>query len=226
MSAHSAAVLNIAPDHVDWHGSLTRTRRQGRITRLPGRVRVQRRGPGDRALVMERGRDEGCRAIGSPSVRRDCRCPAGRRSAGDRRVVEQRATRRWRCGLSDVTRGARTTWRRAGCGRPGPGVRVPATAVRRAARVPGGQAPDRACRGGCRSTMSTTRRRRTRMRHGLVARVRTCRVIAGGQAKARRSTNWSSCNHVCVRCWARTSSDRRALRDTHRIPRIVVESTD
>ncbi|HYU83811.1 MAG TPA: UDP-N-acetylmuramoyl-L-alanine--D-glutamate ligase [Kribbellaceae bacterium] len=66
MSAHSAAVLNVAPDHVDWHGSLDAyTKDKGRIYEHCQVACVYN--AADKAterLVMDADVVEGCRAIG------------------------------------------------------------------------------------------------------------------------------------------------------------------
>ncbi|MBP2357084.1 UDP-N-acetylmuramoylalanine--D-glutamate ligase [Kribbella aluminosa] len=66
MSAHSAAVLNIAPDHVDWHGSLAAyAADKGRIfdnCRVACVYNVA--DPATEHLVEEADVVEGCRAIG------------------------------------------------------------------------------------------------------------------------------------------------------------------
>ena len=66
-AAHAAAVLNIAPDHVDWHGASTRyAADKGRIYRgVDGRLRLQRRRPGtERSWPTRPTAADGCRAIG------------------------------------------------------------------------------------------------------------------------------------------------------------------
>ncbi|HEY3004236.1 MAG TPA: UDP-N-acetylmuramoyl-L-alanine--D-glutamate ligase [Kribbellaceae bacterium] len=66
MSAHSAAVLNVAPDHVDWHGSLDAyAKDKGRIYEHCQVACVYN--AADKAteqLVMDADVVEGCRAIG------------------------------------------------------------------------------------------------------------------------------------------------------------------
>ncbi|TWD83487.1 UDP-N-acetylmuramoylalanine--D-glutamate ligase [Kribbella amoyensis] len=66
MSAHSAAVLNIAPDHVDWHGSLEAyVKDKGRIYENCQVACVYNvADPATEQLVMDAEVIEGCRAIG------------------------------------------------------------------------------------------------------------------------------------------------------------------
>ena len=61
MTARSAAVLNVAPDHLDWHGSLAAyTADKGRIYRgVQAGLRLQRRGSGNRRAGPGRGGDGG-----------------------------------------------------------------------------------------------------------------------------------------------------------------------
>ncbi|MFD5585156.1 UDP-N-acetylmuramoyl-L-alanine--D-glutamate ligase [Streptomyces sp. NPDC127063] len=66
LRAHSAAVLNLAPDHLDWHGSMEAyARDKGRIyegNRVACVYNVADKGTED--LVREADVEEGCRAIG------------------------------------------------------------------------------------------------------------------------------------------------------------------
>ncbi|MER7249955.1 UDP-N-acetylmuramoyl-L-alanine--D-glutamate ligase [Kribbella sp. NPDC000426] len=66
MSAHSAAVLNIAPDHVDWHGSLDAyAKDKGRIFENCQIACVYNvADPATEQLVMDADVIEGCRAVG------------------------------------------------------------------------------------------------------------------------------------------------------------------
>ncbi|GAA3546364.1 UDP-N-acetylmuramoyl-L-alanine--D-glutamate ligase [Kribbella ginsengisoli] len=66
MSAHSAAVLNIAPDHVDWHGSMDAyTTAKGKIYENCQVACVYNvADPATEQLVEEADVIEGCRAIG------------------------------------------------------------------------------------------------------------------------------------------------------------------
>jgi UDP-N-acetylmuramoylalanine--D-glutamate ligase len=66
MSAHSAAVLNVAPDHVDWHGSLEAyADDKGRIFENCQIACVYNvADPATEQLVVEADVIEGCRAIG------------------------------------------------------------------------------------------------------------------------------------------------------------------
>ncbi|WP_328998839.1 UDP-N-acetylmuramoyl-L-alanine--D-glutamate ligase [Kribbella sp. NBC_00709] len=66
MSAHSAAVLNIAPDHVDWHGSLEAyAKDKGRIFENCQVACVYNvADPATEQLVLDADVIEGCRAIG------------------------------------------------------------------------------------------------------------------------------------------------------------------
>jgi UDP-N-acetylmuramoylalanine--D-glutamate ligase len=66
MSAHSAAVLNIAPDHVDWHGSMEAyTADKGRIYENCQVACVYNvADPVTEQLVVDADVIEGCRAIG------------------------------------------------------------------------------------------------------------------------------------------------------------------
>ncbi|MFI5692794.1 UDP-N-acetylmuramoyl-L-alanine--D-glutamate ligase [Kribbella sp. NPDC051586] len=66
MSAHSAAVLNIAPDHVDWHGSLEAyAKDKGRIFENCQIACVYNvADPATEQLVLDADVIEGCRAIG------------------------------------------------------------------------------------------------------------------------------------------------------------------
>jgi UDP-N-acetylmuramoylalanine--D-glutamate ligase len=95
MSAHSAAVLNVAPDHVDWHGSLDAyTKDKGRIyERCQVACVYNVADPVTERLVMDADVIEGCRAIGFTLGTPD------RSMVGvvddllvDRAFVEQRAT--------------------------------------------------------------------------------------------------------------------------------------
>ncbi|MEV5241673.1 UDP-N-acetylmuramoyl-L-alanine--D-glutamate ligase [Streptomyces cinnamoneus] len=66
LRAHSAAVLNLAPDHLDWHGSMEAyAADKGRIyegNRIACVYNVE--DPATEHLVMEADVEEGCRAIG------------------------------------------------------------------------------------------------------------------------------------------------------------------
>ena len=75
MSAHSAAVLNIAPDHVDWHGSMDAyTLAKGRIYENCQVACVYNvADPATEQLVMDADVIEGARRSDSPSVRRRSR---------------------------------------------------------------------------------------------------------------------------------------------------------
>jgi UDP-N-acetylmuramoylalanine--D-glutamate ligase len=66
MSAHSAAVLNVAPDHVDWHGSMEAyTADKGKIYENCQIACVYNvADPATEQLVMDADVIEGCRAIG------------------------------------------------------------------------------------------------------------------------------------------------------------------
>jgi UDP-N-acetylmuramoylalanine--D-glutamate ligase len=66
MSAHSAAVLNVAPDHVDWHGSLDAyAKDKGRIyERCQVACVYNAADKATEQLVMDADVVEGCRAIG------------------------------------------------------------------------------------------------------------------------------------------------------------------
>ncbi len=66
MSAHSAAVLNLAPDHVDWHGSMEAyAKDKGRIYENCQVACVYNvADPATEQLVMDADVIEGCRAIG------------------------------------------------------------------------------------------------------------------------------------------------------------------
>jgi UDP-N-acetylmuramoylalanine--D-glutamate ligase len=66
MSAHSAAVLNLAPDHVDWHGSMDAyAKDKGRIYENCQVACVYNAAdPATEQLVMDADVIEGCRAIG------------------------------------------------------------------------------------------------------------------------------------------------------------------
>jgi UDP-N-acetylmuramoylalanine--D-glutamate ligase len=66
MSAHSAAVLNVAPDHVDWHGSMAAyTADKGRIYENCQVACVYNvADPVTEQLVLDADVVEGCRAIG------------------------------------------------------------------------------------------------------------------------------------------------------------------
>jgi UDP-N-acetylmuramoylalanine--D-glutamate ligase len=66
MSAHSAAVLNVAPDHVDWHGSMDAyAKDKGRIFENCQIACVYNvADPATEQLVLDADVIEGCRAIG------------------------------------------------------------------------------------------------------------------------------------------------------------------
>ncbi|MFD9304158.1 UDP-N-acetylmuramoyl-L-alanine--D-glutamate ligase [Streptomyces sp. NPDC060048] len=69
LRAHSAAVLNLAPDHLDWHGSMEAyAADKGRIYEGNSVACVYNADPADNkateTLVMEADVEEGCRAIG------------------------------------------------------------------------------------------------------------------------------------------------------------------
>ena len=107
MSAHSAAVLNIAPDHVDWHGSMEAyTQDKGRIYENCQVACVYNvADPATEHLVEEADVIEGCRAIGFTLG------TPGLSMLGlvddllvDRAFVEQRATSALElASLSDIT---------------------------------------------------------------------------------------------------------------------------
>ncbi|MDT4921549.1 MAG: UDP-N-acetylmuramoylalanine--D-glutamate ligase, partial [Pseudonocardiales bacterium] len=107
MSPHSAAVLNIAPDHVDWHGSMAAyTQDKGRIYENCQVACVYNvADPETEHLVEEADVIEGCRAIGFTLG------TPGLSMVGlvddllvDRAFVEQRATSALElAGLSDIT---------------------------------------------------------------------------------------------------------------------------
>jgi UDP-N-acetylmuramoylalanine--D-glutamate ligase len=95
MSAHSAAVLNIAPDHVDWHGSLDA------YAKDKGRIYINCRvacvyNAADKAteqLVVDADVVEGCRAIGFTLGYPDISMVGVVDDLlGDRAFVEQRAS--------------------------------------------------------------------------------------------------------------------------------------
>ena len=66
LRAHSAAVLNLAPDHLDWHGSMAAyAADKGRIYEGNQVACVYNRAdPATEALVREADVEEGCRAVG------------------------------------------------------------------------------------------------------------------------------------------------------------------
>ncbi|MGR8011085.1 UDP-N-acetylmuramoyl-L-alanine--D-glutamate ligase [Streptomyces hypolithicus] len=66
LRAHSAAVLNLAPDHLDWHGSMAAyTADKGRVYEGNRVACVYNAAdPATEALVREADVEEGCRAIG------------------------------------------------------------------------------------------------------------------------------------------------------------------
>ncbi|MFI1418053.1 UDP-N-acetylmuramoyl-L-alanine--D-glutamate ligase [Streptomyces sp. NPDC020731] len=69
LRAHSAAVLNLAPDHLDWHGSMEAyARDKGRVyegNRVACVYNVDATGkPSTEDLVREADVEEGCRAVG------------------------------------------------------------------------------------------------------------------------------------------------------------------
>ena len=79
LALHSAAVLNLQPDHLQWHGSYAGVRRrQGHhLRRCPGQLRLQRGRPGDRAGWSRRPRwSRGPGPSASPSARPGCRWSA------------------------------------------------------------------------------------------------------------------------------------------------------
>ena len=127
MSAESAAVLNVAEDHLDWYAGLgdgRLRRRQGPHLRAgPARLRLQRRRPGDRA-AGPRGR----RRRGRPRDRlhpRHARRRHGRRGRRHPRRpgLHRGARHQRRRAVHDRRPGlARPALRRqrAGRGRPGP----------------------------------------------------------------------------------------------------------
>ena len=87
----AGACLNVAPDHVDWHGSLDGLHRgQGPGLRAhPGGLRLQRRRPGDRAAGARRRRRRGL-----PGDRLHPRHAGGRHARrGRRRAVRPRVRR-------------------------------------------------------------------------------------------------------------------------------------
>ena len=116
MSAHSAAVLNLAPDHVDWHGSMDAyAKDKGRIYENCQVACVYNvADPATEQLVMDADVIEGCRAIGftlgTPDIvdgrpgRRAAGRPRVRRAAGDVRAGAGHDRRRH-------ARPRRTTWR-------------------------------------------------------------------------------------------------------------------
>ncbi len=155
----ASAVLNVAPDHVDWHGSLADyAADKGRVyerTKVACVYNVA--DPQTERLVRAADVQEGCRAVGFT---------LGVPSVGmvgivddllvDRAFVEQRRDSAAELGVGLRRRPVRPAQRRErpGGGRAGPGVRRAAgRGPRRPARVPAGPAPHRAR--GRRSTAST-----------------------------------------------------------------------
>jgi UDP-N-acetylmuramoylalanine--D-glutamate ligase len=53
--AQSATVLNVAPDHLDWHGSIEDCSREANVSGQPDRLRLQRGRSGHRGLVRAAG---------------------------------------------------------------------------------------------------------------------------------------------------------------------------
>ena len=147
----ASACLNVAPDHVDWHGSLD----EYRAGQGPGlrehrdRLRLQRAGPGHRAAGEEAEVVEGCRAVGfTLGIPRPVDARLVDDVLADRAFVEQRRTSAAELAtLADLQRRRprpRAALRRQRAGRRGAGAGAtasPPVAVRDGLRA---FVPDRA----------------------------------------------------------------------------------
>ena len=200
LSPHSAAVLNVAPDHISWHGRLCVVHRgQGQdLPPHPAVGRLQRRGPGDshdgRGGRGRRGLPGHRLHHGNP---RDGHGGGGRRR--DRRPRVHRGTRaqrrRARAGVRRPDRRAAHGRERPGRGHPRPILRgrrvVGATG---AAVVHPRPAPDR---GGGRRRRGPVRRRLEGDQPAGGARLTLARTTPSSGSpvvwpRARRSTRWCS----------------------------------
>ena len=190
LAPQAAAVLNVAPDHVDWHGSLDGVRRgQGPGLRAHrGRLRLQRRRPAHRAAGARTPTSSRAAArSASPSARRRRRhARRGRRRAGRprlRRAAPHRARPSWRrsttCAATRPTAGAAPRRQRARGRRAGPRARR-----RRRPRSATGCArfaPERA-----------PHRRASATVDGVALR----RRLQGDQPARRRRVAWPRTTHV------------------------------
>ena len=180
----AAAVLNVAPDHLDWHGSLEAyAADKGRVyEQHRGRLRLQRRRPGDRAAgARGRRRRRAAARSASPSASRGRHARRGRRPAG-RPGLRRGAARARAAELGTVVRRARRS-RRTTSPTRWPPRRWPAPTACRPAAVRDGlrgfrpdAAPDRARR----------RRRRGHLRRRLQGdQPARRRRVAGGLRPGR-----------------------------------------
>ena len=153
LAPHASACLNVAPDHVDWHGSFEEyTRAKGKIyqnTKVACVYNVQ--DPVTEQLVMDADVQEGCRAVGftlgTPGL---SMVGVVDDVIADRAFVEQRQTSAAELAtLADVKgdaadAGAALPRQRAGGGSAGPRLRCRAGGrARRAALLHPRPAPDR-----------------------------------------------------------------------------------
>ncbi|WP_270888976.1 UDP-N-acetylmuramoyl-L-alanine--D-glutamate ligase [Pedococcus sp. 5OH_020] len=112
LAPHASACLNVAPDHVDWHGSLAEyTRAKGKVyarTKVACVYNVQ--DPVTEQLVREADVQEGCRAIGftlgTPAL---SMVGVVDDILADRAFVEQRKTSAAELATLDDVRGAAAT---------------------------------------------------------------------------------------------------------------------
>ena len=201
VGARPAAVLNVAEDHLDWHGSTGRRtpRDKGRIYERvqlacvynvadPATEQLVARPTWSRAPARSAS-PSGCRRSGMLGVVDDV--------LADRAFVERPATRSAaELARSPTSRPAGPAQRRqrAGRCRAGPRPRRPAgRGPRRAARVPPRRAPDRRRRRGRRRRPTSTTPRpptRTPRRRRCRPTTRSCGSPAGWP-RARASTTWS-----------------------------------
>lgn len=198
LRAHSAAVLNLAPDHLDWHGSMEAyAADKGRIYEGNRIACVYNAAdPATEDLVREADVEEGCRAIGFTLG------TPGPSQLGvvdgilvDRAFVQNRQKQAQELAEVADVNPCGPAQHRQRPGRRGPGPRLRRRArrrTRRAAQLPPGPAPHRARRG--------RRRRRVRgrlqghqhaRRRGIPRRLRLHRLDRRMDwPRAPPSTSW------------------------------------
>jgi UDP-N-acetylmuramoylalanine--D-glutamate ligase len=238
MSAHSAAVLNIAPDHVDWHGSLDAyAKDKGRIFENCQIACVYN--VADQAteqLVMDADVIEGCRAIGFTLG------TPGLSMLGivddllvDRAFVEQRATSALELAMiSDVTPAAPHNIANAlAAAALARAFGVPATAIRDGLR---GFRPDKhriahvAEVAGVNYVDDSKATNPHAAQASLLAYEHVV-WIAGGQAKGARFDELVIAARDRLRAVVLMGQDKQVIaealeRHAPDVPRIVVEATD
>ena len=240
LALHSAAVLNLQPDHLEWHGSYQAypTPRPRSTRGVAGQLRLQRRRPGHRAD----GRG-GRGGRGGPGHRLHPRHPGAvdarrRRRPAGRPGLHRAAPRLGPGAGQDQPTSARPApaqrRQRAGRGRAGPVVRGAGHRGPRRAAQRHGWAPTRSRRSpsGTGSAGSTTPRPPTRTRPTRpCARSTSVVWIAGGQAKGTTFdelviAHRAGCGARCCSAWTGRSIAEALARHAPEVPVRSIEATD